>query len=322
MQKGSSHPATSELLAGDWFLPAITCDGTVADSLSSVQSELSRKCAFARGLQHNLTSEGTAVDRVTELMQRVKMLETTLRFRLGILLPERPQAWFRAPAATSTGPFQATLTYEPVFAPYAAADVDALQQSLETAWLKRCCTSLAFGNGPSLWRTLLELNASLEAVICLPAPFATLRLDEMPATLPPDLASRALVAFLLNVRHEILAAKDLLNTCYTQLHATSSKLWQVQREERTVPRSGARQQAAADLRAEFRRRRSVAPRPLLSTADTQALEFMGFEEFPSESALRQRYLVMARKLHPDLQGGSDVGFKTLAGAYAQLSARR
>ena len=129
MLKGSGHPATSELLAGDWFLPAITCDGTVADSLTSVQSELSRKSAFARGLQHNLTSEGTAVDRVTELMQRVKMLETTLRFRLGILLPERPQAWFRSPAATSTGPFQTTLIGEPIFAPYAAADVDAALSS-------------------------------------------------------------------------------------------------------------------------------------------------------------------------------------------------
>jgi len=322
MLKGSGHPATSELLAGDWFLPAITCDGTVADSLTSVQSELSRKSAFARGLQHNLTSEGTAVDRVTELMQRVKMLETTLRFRLGILLPERPQAWFRSPAATSTGPFQTTLIGEPIFAPYAAADVDALQHSLETAWLERRCTNLPFGNGASLWRTLLELNANLEGVICLPAPFDTLRLDEMPASLPPDLASRALMAFLLNVRHEIIAARDRLNACYAQLHATSSKLWQVQREQRTPPRSGARHQAAADLRAEFRRRRSVAPRPLLSAADTQALEFMGFDEYPSEGALRQRYLMMARKLHPDLQGGSDVDFKTLAGAYAQLSARR
>jgi hypothetical protein len=322
MAKGNIHPADSDLLAGDWFLPAITCDGSVGDSLGSVLDELERKSAFARGLRQNLTAAGSAIDRVTLLVQRIKLLETTLRFRLGILLPERPQAWFRAPATTSTGPFQATLIGEPVFAAYAAADVDMLQQGLETAWLERRCTGLPFaGNGASLWTTLLELNARLEEVVCLPAPFATLRLDEMPATLPPDLASRALNAFLLNVRNEIVAAQERLTACYSQLHETSAKLWHLQREQLKAPRSGARHQAAEELRAEFRRRRNVTPRPLLSAADARALEFMGFDELPPAEVLRQRYLQLARKLHPDLQGGSDLGFKTLASAYAQLSSR-
>jgi curved DNA-binding protein CbpA len=53
----------------------------------------------------------------------------------------------------------------------------------------------------------------------------------------------------------------------------------------------------------------------------QAMQFMGFEELPSQTELRQRYLVMAKKLHPDRQDGRDEGFKVLSSAYERLLAR-
>jgi hypothetical protein len=48
---------------------------------------------------------------------------------------------------------------------------------------------------------------------------------------------------------------------------------------------------------------------------------MGFDDYPSVESLRQRYLAMAKKLHPDLQGGNDGAFKILSNAYSHLARR-
>lgn len=316
----------------DWFLAAIESDGTVSDSLSAVLRELERRVDFVKGLKRNLELTGArGLDAITDLGQRIRSLENTLRFRLGILRPERPAAWFRAPAATTTGPFSGAVLEEPVFAPYDAADVATVRLGLEAAWRDRTAKSLPFKDqSPCLWRTLLGYAELLERIATLPEPFTGLRMDRLPDGLPAELESRALRAFLINVRNEVLSARDRLEDCHRQLHEASEKFWSTQTEAdqsrgsgRSESRERSRPSSAADsVREEFKRRRTTPQvRRLLTPVDMDALRFMGFEDLPSSADLRHRYLTMARQLHPDLHGGSDHRFKSLTRAYEHLSER-
>lgn len=308
----------------DWFLPAIESDGSVAHCLDAVFAELTGRAAFVSALSSCLRGESNAgTDAVTELSQRLRGLENTLRFRLGILRPDRPAAWFRTPAATNAGPFQSSLLAEPVFGPYPPGDAARIRAGLEAAWREQRADALPFDDASScLWRTLLTCRARQAQIARLPTPFAGLRLDELPDGLPPALESRALRAFLLNVRGEMLAVSDRLAACYAQLHATCAKLWdlQAEQERQTPPRQRPTNHAASDMRAELRRRRDQR-RTFLAPADIEALRFMGFEEAPSSADLRQRYLEMAKRLHPDRQQGSDAEFKALVNAYNRLTER-
>ena len=325
MAKPNEQTNDTELGARDWFLTAIAHDGPVGPCLDAVLSELDTRRSFIAMLKQNLTLETSAVDTVTDLGQKIRALENTLRFRLPMLSPERPVAWFRAPSSTTTGPFQATLLGEPVFAAYEPSNVAQVEQGLTAAWQSRQSPNLPFmETSGCLWRTLLSHNARLEEMCCLQAPFAGLRLDVLPDGIPAALNSRALASFLMNVRTEILVARDRLNNCYQQLRERRLKLWVEQRKMAAQePKRSRSSQAAQDLRDEFRRRRSSAASaaPALSPADISAMQFMGFSELPPAGLLRQRYIDMAKKLHPDRQGGDDQDFKVLVNAYARLSAR-
>jgi len=323
--------------ARDWFMPAIESAGTVAQSLDAVLDELSRRVTFIQALRANLDrSLPRGTDAVTDLGHRIRALENTLRFRLGILRPDRPAAWFRAPAAQATGPFSSTVLEEPVFGPYEARDAERVQGVLAEAWQTLRASGLPFKDASScLWRTLLTLNVELERVAQLPAPYEEMRLDQLPDDLLPALESRALRAFLLNVRSEMQAARLRLDACHAQLLEASERLWAYQLEQERAERlraapgpktSGPRVRAgspADDLREELKRRRAATGqlRAFLSPTDVEALQVMGFDELPSVDALRQRYIAMAKRLHPDLQGGSDQGFKRLASAYSHLASR-
>ena len=325
MAKLNEQPSDTDLGARDWFFTAIAHDGPVGPCLDAVLVELDTRRSFIARLRQKLTLETTTVDTVTDLGQKIRALENTLRFRLPMLSPERPVAWFRAPSATTTGPFQATLLGEPVFAAYEPANVAQVEQALTLAWQSRQLPNLPFMEASGcLWRTLLSHNSRLEEMCRLQAPFAGLRLDVLPDGLPAELNSRALASFLMNVRTEILVARDRLNNCYQQLRESSLKLWLEQRKITAQDSRRARSnQGAQNLRDEFRRRRSCAASaaPALSPADISAMQFMGFSELPPAILLRQRYIDMAKKLHPDRQGGDDQAFKVLVNAYARLSAR-
>ncbi|MBM4251637.1 MAG: J domain-containing protein [Deltaproteobacteria bacterium] len=321
-----SKSESADRLVNDWFLTAIVHDGPVASCLDAVIAELDSRRMFVDTIRKSLSGETLQVDAVTDLSQRIRALENTLRFRLPMLTVERPSAWFRAPAATTTGPFQAALLSEPVFAPYDGALVSQVEQALVKSWQMRDASSLPFAEDqPCLWTTLLRHNARLEQICKLPVPFVGLRLDELPDGLPTELQCRSVCSFLTNVRGELIAARERLSNCYQQLRECSLRLWLVQRREAMEQdvRRQRSQRGAQDIRDEFRRRRSQASTaaPLLAPADLEALRFMGFAALPAPGDLRQRYIAMAKKLHPDLQGGDDQGFKLLVNAYNRLTAR-
>lgn len=330
MSKPIDTPPPAAGTPRDWFVAAIEAEGSVSASLAAVLHELSRRADFVSALKSNLELTGArGIDAITDLGQKLKGFENTLRFRLGILRPERSAAWFRAPAATSVGPFSSSVLEEPVFAPYDVADWAKIKAGLESAWESRHVGTQIFKDGSScLWLTLLKYGELLERICTLPDVFASLRLDLLPDGLPVDLESRSLRAFLINVRGEVLSTRERLEACYRQLHETSAKLWAVQAEMEAVratqvPPPRQRISSPADgVREEFKRRRATAEfRRLLTPNEMDAMRYMGFDDLPSAADLRQRYLTMARQLHPDLQGGSDSAFKNLTRAYERLTAR-
>lgn len=341
----------AEAVARDWFLPAIECNGTVSESLSAVLGELDQRTRFIASLKACLDlNDERGIDAVTDLSQRIRSLENTLKFRLGILRPERPQAWFRAPAATSTGPFAATLIDEPVFAHYDAGDAERVKRELYTLWGQRRAKTLPFkDDSPCLWKTLLQFGAELRQISELPAPFLGMKLEELPESLPAHLDSRALRAFLLNVRNEVLGARERLEACFRQLRDACERFWTYQREHEKSSRPFAAQQAshhnhkhshaqgpaqqasgygqsgrshtqAESMREEFRRRRQTTQPVLrpLNGADLEALRFMGFDDVPAPEILRQRYIILAKQFHPDRHGGNENSFKRLSSAYSHL----
>jgi hypothetical protein len=316
-------PGTGEPIR-DWFLGAIEADGSVDDCLGAVLRDLELKSAFVRGLQKCMAPKKRGgPDAVSDLSMRIKALDNTLRFRLGILRAERPAAWFRSPATTSSGPFSSTLLDEPVLAPYEVEDVGHVKAELALLWQERRAGKLPFrDDGRCLWRTLLGLNAELAGLLRLPSPYDDLSLDTLPDALPPALESRALRAFLLNVRNEVLLARERLSSCYRELRQKCEELWAAQEAGALPPRPRGQTQAQADsVREQLRKRRENRLRFSLTTADQRALACLGFDELPSADALRRRYLELAKKLHPDRAGGEDGPFKELASAYSRLMTR-
>lgn len=330
MSKSTEKSAGMTPQAKDWFLPAIDKVGSVEQCLDAVLSELRARSAFVIAIKACLVSRGTAgQDLLTHLSQRIKHLGQTLDVRLGILAPDRPQAWYRAPAAMSQGPFSAALLLEPVFAIEDIWNVDQLRSDLVRVWTSRLSPSLPLlGEAPSLWRTLLSLNHELESLATLPEPYGSMRLDLLPDGLTCTLESRPLRAFLLNVRQEICNAREKLDECYMRLLAASDQFWDQQKKSQASHKarsrvfgSGAGYQAD-QAREEFRQRRARAVRSaFLAPADMDALQFMGFHDLPSQAELRQRYLTLAKKLHPDRQDGKDEGFKILSSSYERLLGR-
>lgn len=314
-------------LPRDWFLPAIESDKGVGGYLEAVIDELQSRAQFIHALKQNLDQKlPSGLDSITNLSQKIRGLENTLRFRLGILRPERPQAWFRASAVTTAGPFSSTIINEPVFAPYEPFDVDKLQAELRKCWDASTNKVYTFQDSSScLWRTLLAMKWEHELICRLKAPFDDMRLDVLPDHLPARFESRALRAFLLNVRNEVQGLRLRLDHCYNQLIECSMRFWEYQKKhifnaEQARSWRPQSNQTADSVREELRKRRANQAQ-FLTPGDINALRFMGFQDLPNHSQLRQRYIELAKKMHPDRFGGEDQSFKQLSQSYSHLLER-
>jgi hypothetical protein len=159
----------------------------------------------------------------------------------------------------------------------------------------------------------------------LKPPHDNLRLDVLPDNLPEKFESRALRAFLINVRNEISAIRFRLDGCFSQLMETSVRFWDYQKKhapEAEQPSRRSQSNPAADsVREEMRKRRATNQTHFLTPVDLNALKFMGFKDLPNQVELRQRYIELAKKLHPDRFGGEDQSFKQLSISYNHLLER-
>lgn len=333
----------------DWFFSAITSAGPVDQCFATVLTELERRNLFVKSLRQTMRAENTTEkDLITLIGERIRSLENTLSFRLGILSPEREAPWFRHPSNRSAGPFASSILTEPVFAQYDSDKVADLRIRIKQLWTRHECTALPFrSDSPCLWRTLLKLNADHEQAMTLSQPFESLRLDRLPDGLPLDMDSPSLRAFLINVRAAAMQNRKRLNDCFRSLWSASDSFWDAQKkvsakrataeytgphkegatskDQAEKPRGFRAAAGAQEVRDEFRRRRKEQQQSRAFMAFSHilrdALEFMGFDELPSPEILKKRYISLAKKHHPDCDGGDEDAFKQLAKAYDLLCDR-
>jgi hypothetical protein len=312
----------------DWFISAIVADGSVGTCLSQVIDELKRKEQFVAKLKEKLSERpGQSQDALTDLSNRLRILESTLKFRLSILSPERRGAWFRASASTATGPFAGTLLPEAIFSSYDETQTAKIRAALLECWQRKNLVAYPMrATETCLWKILLCINFELYTLGDLDR---WPRIERMPDELPKDLEGRSIRAFLNNVRAEYLSVQSRLVNVYDLLLEASERFWAAAPRGNRVTRDRADDydghRAAESMRDGFRKRRAESPTPTIkrpigkSAQDFEALKFMGFEDFPSSEDLKQRYHNMALRLHPDREGGSDVKFKLLSKSYKHLS---
>jgi len=310
----------------DWFAPAIAKSGTVGDCLDYVIDDLSARHDLIAAIKKNLWEPGRKgdVDALTALGQKVRDLENTLRFRLEMLSPQREAAWFRPLVSEKFGPFQATLLREPVFGRYEFSACGDIKERLRKCWDASSWPGGIFQNNePSLWTHLLNLKAQWNEIMTLNVhgDLKGARLDQLPDDLPAMFASRFFQAFLLNVRNEAWGSKARLQECFQTLWTASERLWEVQQKRTAKLPPPKPPPEAEELRAEFRQRRQAAKRTPRTASESEALRFLGFNDIPSTGNLKKRYLQLAKRMHPDCQGGSEEAFKMLNKAYNHLAER-
>lgn len=315
----------------DWFVSAIVKDGTVGSCLSEVVRELQRKEKFLITLSSKIAEkQGSQMDAVSELATRIGVLENTVKFRLSILSPDRRGAWFRTSATTSSGPFSGSIMTDPIFSSFDESIAQQVRRGLVDCWQKRNLVNFPLkATESSVWKCLLKLNFELWNLGDLGE---WPRLELLPDNLPSDFESRSLRAFLSNVRTEYLSARERLNKIYEILLAASDKFFAKCAEAPQSRKQSAKNSfnndgsydgfsAAENVRESFRKRRATPTirRPVgKSSQDLEALRFMGFDDFPSEDDLKQRYHRLAMEMHPDRQGGNESRFKLLAKSYKHL----
>jgi hypothetical protein len=172
---------------------------------------------------------------------------------------------------------------------------------------------------------LLALNSQFSQLIQLPSPYEKLTLETLPDGLPDLMESRSLRAFLLNVRNEVYMVRRTLDSSFELLKAASEKLWASQAKATIREKSAPHREQPEEMREEFKRRRQQSRFDgdhRKAAERLESLKFMGFDTDPTPDALRRRYLMMAKSLHPDRPGGDEAAFKLLTIAYGRLGGKQ
>lgn len=316
-------------LREDWFAPAILSNGSVAVCLREVEDLQILRARFISLLRERLVDQDNPdSDALTSFGQKLKVLEVAIRSRVGILPPDRPQAWFRAPVVQEGGPFSPKISPIAVIGNYPTEQVSRVRETIDFAWKQRTIENLPFSLDPkNLWGELLTMNAKLKQLIELPEPFQSANFIDFSSALPRELASESLAAFLGNVSNEAKLLNSRLESAYQALRALTEKLWTYQEKVVTNFRSGGSAHSgdnAKQMRDEFKRRRhdpsASIYREGLTRKDLESLQSMGFSDFPDPQALRSRYIELAKRYHPD-RGGDETVFKDLTQAYSYLNDR-
>lgn len=302
----------NEGLDQDWFLPAILSNGSVSHSFREVSTRLENKLTLIQCLNTNLSSyQGKSTDSISELRKRIGELSNTMTFRLGMLSPERPGAWFRENMNQGSGPFGSRVLSEPILAPYDVAKIANIRFQLKNSFQQRNILDIPFERKePCLWLTLLNLNRCWEEIDRLPSPHRELRLSELPSSIPSELKSPSLHAFLTKVNESQLSARQELDSCFAKLWNACEAFWQVQIKiaEKENSQKKERRRCKQDI-SSFR------------NSDIRALQFMNFSSLPDARTLKSRYHNLAQRYHPDRPGGCEDSFKRLTLSYSQLMKR-
>ncbi|MEI8027428.1 MAG: J domain-containing protein [Pseudomonadota bacterium] len=323
-------------LRGDWFAPAILSAGSVESCLLEVEELQQHRARFIKLLRERLVDpEQRNSDALTSLGSRLKTLEQSVRSLPRTLAPERYQTWFRAPLSQEVGPFSSKIEPMAVIGYYASDLVLEVKGAVQESWRNRNTENLPFSITPkNLWGELLTINSSLKHILELPQPFENGDFFKFAETLPRELASESLAAFLRNVAHEAKLLIGRLDQIYILLYGITEKLWAYQENELNEAKARATSQDSStqdysnddvkQMRDGFKRRRQEAKSNFvfegLTRKDLDSLKCMGFSDIPDSHSLRSRYIELAKKYHPD-RGGDESVFKDLTLAYSYLNHR-
>lgn len=321
----------SQNYSQDWFIQAIRSEGGVDQCLSDVIRIQEIKSDFLVKLKDSLCSGAYPFsDNISKLQKKTKDFENTLNFRLGIISPERHGAWFRDCVRNEKGLFYSEIISAPIFRKFETRMLQSLKSSLLKSWEDKEVYSLPFlESGESLWGILLQLNkmvGEIDKIQLERGARGYLYLHDLPNNLPQELDSPSLRAFLLNVKLGIVGLRESLDRSFSRLLKASQEFWQyleTQQRKRDNLRQGAGSKgfygSAEDIRDRYRKRREKLSEARSSSMTFKALRFMNFSHVPDNVLLKKRYLQLARKLHPDCEGGNEEDFKTLTKYYTFLS---
>lgn len=327
----ASHtiPAPPSGTPQDWFLLETGNFESAGDYITELTRRMQVRNQFTTFLSDLLKPKksGSRSDTVTEIGLRLRTVENTLQFRLAVLNPEKSASWFRKPLSQRAGPFASQLLDEPVFPEHDLAKAGVIRAALNHCWQIRSLVDQPFNGKQCLWTTLLEINAQLENLQVLKYNDQTLRL-RTGMSLPSELASATLERFLANLAGELEKARIRLDACFDTLMSACVRFWDCQFEQtraKEVAEDKQRQQkrdasSSSDGKNPnfWQRTHSRRENMSLESRDIAALKFLGFEAVPTIEELRKRYLVLARRLHPDVNGGRDTDFKKLVESYQRL----
>ncbi len=316
-------------LSLDWFEPALQHAASLPLALDRVLCIEESKLQFARCLRVALCNPVPhGLDRIAALAQDIRLLQQTFQHRLGILAIDRPQAWFRHSSTAERGPFAVAVYEEPIFSKFDESRAVAVRHLLPELWRNRQITCNEYDPASSLWGRLLQLNRRLEQINQLPAPFSDVRLDELPEAVPDELQTPALSRFGNQIAQRMKSCQKELEHCYEQLWSRSESflyalhiqyLSNKARQQQHPKDSRQQQQNPRDSQQQHRQgARPEPPKgPSVPSQVSEAMLFMEFPALPNFEDLRQRYRVMAHRLHPD-RGGSEDRFKLLTLHYKKL----
>lgn len=314
---------------GDWFHKAMTTPGSVKYCLDQVIDELDLRKQFTEMLKTLIVrNHSKGADQITFMGRRVKIFEDTIKLRLSLLSKDRTQSWFRCSVSQTTGPFSTVLLIEPVFPQFELDQIPEFKIKLQYTWDQ--CKQLVgshseFSN--SLWGMLLEMNFELEELCKFTYPFEGLRLDQLPDQLPDYLKCPNLERFLFNVKKELLSVRRKLELCKDALWKICEPFWEYHveiesKKQSEWQRTYVNNDVADKMREEFKRRRQENRRfqqtSNIFNLEREYLHFMGFSTIPSKAELKKRYILLAKKLHPDCEGGDANKFQKLADAFKHL----
>ncbi|NRA65483.1 MAG: J domain-containing protein [Pseudobacteriovorax sp.] len=291
----------------DWFLPAVQHSGSVKDCLEVVIRIEDERAIFTKSLSRSLCDgSGLYSDAITATISRLVDLRKTLDLRLGLMLPDSHQAWFRENTA-ELGPFPGNVNSAPLLFEFAPSQALKIRNELLSLWKLGTSSSQVIPAGSTLWSQLLMLNESFEKTCQLAPPFDDLRLDELPESLPDHLSTPALLAFLNRVQVLAVDARESLNTVFQKFfHQTEIFL-----------RNYHKQHSQYYRKQQQNRHSAVGSKPL---ALQSSLQFMNFQGVPDLKALKRRYFELAKTYHPDAPRGNSDRFQTLRDHYNRIAA--
>ena len=156
----------------------------------------------------------------------------------------------------------------------------------------------------------------------------TIDLNNFESSLPSVLRSPILDRFLQNVRTQYLECQKKLDTCRHYMDARLREFFIHYQKDQSKNAQDQMQwnQSAQKIREDFSQKRKGASKskgelPRIPQDDI-ALRFFNFQNFPTLKELRQKYVEMAKKFHPDIRTQNDDDqFKKLARHYAHLKER-